>query len=130
MTMPSQGAARVPVGSSGRSADVASQEQQEAPADVGRRADGRAALKRLLANALAATAALLVVLICSGYLVPAGNAACGKSSGCYSGCEMKRDLRGLLSFLLGAVLCSIITRDRTGGAFESASKMSLSHCLL
>ncbi|CAK0797515.1 unnamed protein product, partial [Prorocentrum cordatum] len=113
--------------------------EQPAPAGEPSPAGARApfgALQSVLVNVLLTILVLFMVLVCTGELAPAGNASassgtCEQADGCaYTRCEMRRDLRAVASFLLGAALCSVISRVRGGESESAAGKMSLSHCVL
>lgn len=79
-------------------------------------------------------AAILGLLHCAGLIAPAKNSSCA----CRSGegttisrmvpCEMWQDVRSVLSFLLGAIVCCIVTRERK--LTEGHGKVQLYSCLL
>jgi len=78
-------------------------------------------------------AALLGLLHCVGLIVPAkgSSCACRSEEGATIGrvpCELWQDVRSVLSFLLGAVVCCIVTRERK--LTEGHGKVQLYSCLL
>jgi len=79
-------------------------------------------------------AAILGILHCVGLIAPAKGNSCacrteeGKPIGRIVPCEMWQDVRSVLSFLLGAVVCCIVTRERK--LTEGHGKVQLYSCLL
>mmetsp|Transcript_65237 Transcript_65237/g.115865 ORF Transcript_65237/g.115865 Transcript_65237/m.115865 type:complete len:126 (-) Transcript_65237:123-500(-) len=83
--------------------------------------------------AMVFAAATLGVLNCLGFVVRS-NSCCPKDQG-YSSCEIWQDLRSMLSFFLGALLCCLLTRNDkctlTGQEVENGpGKAQLYTCLL
>jgi len=87
--------------------------------------------------AMVFAAATLGLLHFMGFLVRS-DGKCSAEEG-YSICDMWQDLRSVLSFLLGALLCCILMRDnktqplQTGSGVydaETAGKVQLYACLL
>lgn len=79
-------------------------------------------------------AAILGLLHCVGLIAPAKGSSCacrseeGTTSGRVVPCEIWQDVRSVLSFLLGAVVCCIVTRERK--LTEGNGKVQLYSCLL
>jgi len=84
--------------------------------------------------AMVFAAATLGLLNCLGLFVRSGP-CCPPSDG-YSRCEVWQDMRSGLSFILGALLCCLVSRERkqpanaNGHEPEVASKVQLYACLL
>mmetsp|Transcript_75881 Transcript_75881/g.150066 ORF Transcript_75881/g.150066 Transcript_75881/m.150066 type:complete len:211 (+) Transcript_75881:211-843(+) len=79
-------------------------------------------------------AAILGLLHCVGLIAPAKGSSCacrsqgGRGPGGVVPCEIWQDVRSVLSFLLGAVVCCIVTRERK--LTEGNGKVQLYSCLL
>lgn len=78
--------------------------------------------------AMVFAAAALGLLSCLGFVVPSKAICCTAKDG-YSACEMWQDFRSMLSFMLGALLCCIATRDNKSGT-DGMGKVQLYTCLL
>mmetsp|Transcript_31538 Transcript_31538/g.71658 ORF Transcript_31538/g.71658 Transcript_31538/m.71658 type:complete len:131 (-) Transcript_31538:227-619(-) len=77
--------------------------------------------------AMVFAAATLGVLNCLGVVV-SSTTCCSPEARGYAGCEMWQDLRSVLSFLLGALVCCVITRGNKHA--ETSGKVQLYSCLL
>merc|ERR1719436_1659510 len=77
--------------------------------------------------AMVFAAATLGLLNCMGFVVRS-SACCAPDEGGYSGCEMWQDFRSMLSFVLGALLCCILTSERK--SVDGSGKVQLYTCLL
>mmetsp|Transcript_49745 Transcript_49745/g.142345 ORF Transcript_49745/g.142345 Transcript_49745/m.142345 type:complete len:131 (+) Transcript_49745:165-557(+) len=78
--------------------------------------------------AMVFAAATLGVLNCLG-LVVSSSYCCPQMGTGYAPCEMWQDFRSVLSFLLGACVCCIVTRNNKHAA-DSSGKVQLYTCLL
>ncbi|CAE8628366.1 unnamed protein product [Polarella glacialis] len=80
--------------------------------------------------AMVFAAATLGLLNCLGFVVRSSS-CCPVGFG-YSSCEMFQDFRSMLSFLLGALLCCLLTRDNKipGQEANGDCKAQLYTCLL
>eukprot|EP00930_Biecheleria_cincta_P059262 TRINITY_DN45004_c0_g1_i1.p1 TRINITY_DN45004_c0_g1~~TRINITY_DN45004_c0_g1_i1.p1 ORF type:complete len:129 (-),score=24.75 TRINITY_DN45004_c0_g1_i1:89-475(-) len=83
--------------------------------------------------AMVFAAAILGLLNCLGFVVR--SSTCCPTSNGYSMCEVYQDLRSVLSFLLGALLCCLLTSQEKGQGetaddFSSGCKAQLYTCLL
>lgn len=78
--------------------------------------------------AMVFAAAALGVLSCLGF-AGRSRAMCCTTRESYSACEMWQDFRSMLSFMLGALVCCIATRDNKSGT-DGMSKVQLYTCLL
>mmetsp|Transcript_57765 Transcript_57765/g.134550 ORF Transcript_57765/g.134550 Transcript_57765/m.134550 type:complete len:126 (-) Transcript_57765:133-510(-) len=76
--------------------------------------------------AMVFAAGTLGVLNCLGFVVRSGT-CCPAGEG-YSPCEMWQDFRSILSFVLGALLCCILTHERQNG--DGCGRVQLYTCLL
>jgi len=73
-------------------------------------------------------AGTLGLLNCLGFAMRSGS--CCPHTDEYSSCEMWRDFRSVLSFVLGALLCCILTRERQTNPNDGSGKVQLYSCLL
>lgn len=94
--------------------------------------------------AMVFAAAVMGLLHCLGFVVRSSTSCPireGEMAGVYSGCEMWQDTRSVLSFVLGAVLCCLMTRNSESQACPPAvpgevrdadgtEKLQLYACLL
>lgn len=98
--------------------------------------------------AMVFAAAVMGLLHCLGVVVRSSTSCPvreGATAGVYLGCEMWQDTRSVLSFVLGAVLCCLMTRnsdvqncplvpgqtdDEYYGEADAAEKLQLYACLL
>uniref|UniRef100_A0A7S1W889 Uncharacterized protein n=1 Tax=Alexandrium catenella TaxID=2925 RepID=A0A7S1W889_ALECA len=106
------------------SMDSTAYAEREGRAEVGPATGTMMMLHCLFAMVFAA--GTLGVLNCLGFVVRSGS-CCPASEG-YSPCEMWQDCRSLLSFVLGALLCCILTHERQTA--DGCSKVQLYTCLL
>jgi len=94
--------------------------------------------------AMVFAAAVMGLLHCLGFVVRSSTSCPvreGASAGVYSGCEIWQDTRSVLSFVLGAVLCCLMTRNADSQACpplmpgevresDGTEKLQLYACLL
>mmetsp|Transcript_119483 Transcript_119483/g.372263 ORF Transcript_119483/g.372263 Transcript_119483/m.372263 type:complete len:141 (+) Transcript_119483:92-514(+) len=79
--------------------------------------------------AMVFAAGTLGLLNCLGFVVRSGGGCCpADDGGGYSPCEVWRDLRSVLSFVLGALLCCVLTHERRPA--DGCGKVQLYTCLL
>lgn len=83
--------------------------------------------------AMVFAAATLGLLNCLGFVVR--SSTCCPTGNGYSSCEIYQDLRSVLSFLLGAVLCCLLTKQdkvqaEAAEAYGAGCKAQFYTCLL
>mmetsp|Transcript_61245 Transcript_61245/g.179004 ORF Transcript_61245/g.179004 Transcript_61245/m.179004 type:complete len:130 (-) Transcript_61245:142-531(-) len=77
--------------------------------------------------AMVFAAATLGVLNCLG-LVVSSAACCGREMETYGACAMWQDFRSVMSFLLGAFVCCVVSRGNKSR--DTSGKVQLYTCLL
>lgn len=105
--------------------------QDECEGDDGLSAGDPCPHQELGRGALLVVAAAVVLLAAFGAIL-AQSGRCCPEVGSYSMCTVRQDLRAVLSFVLGALLCCLVTRGRDGHQDERgwADKVNLYSALL